>query len=77
MIIVSRFNTEFTIEDDFTFNPANEELKMDLDMALSEYDSPAQGFKTSFVAEQLKKYGYEILELEDEEMENSPEDRVY
>ena len=39
--------------------------------------SPAQGFKTSFVAEQLKKYGYEILEVEDEEMENSPEDRVY
>ena len=29
MIIVSRFNTEFTIEDDFTFNPTNEELKME------------------------------------------------
>lgn len=77
MIIVSKFDAKFIINEDFTLNPTNEDLQMDLDIALSEYDSPAQGFKTSFVAEQLQKYGYEIIELVDEEMANSPDDRVY
>lgn len=77
MIRVIKHNKENVIQEDFTLKLEDKELKLDVEMALEQYDSPAQGFKTSFVAQILKNYGYKILELIDEEMENSPDDRIY
>lgn len=77
MIIVSKQGKENKINDDFTLKTKDEDLQLDLNMALAQYDSPAQGFKTSFVAQILENYGYKIIDLYDEEMENSPDDRVY
>ena len=77
MIRVIKHDKENTIKEDFTLKLEDKELELDVKMALEQYDCPAQGFKTSFVAQVLKNYGYKIIELIDEEMENSPDNRVY
>ncbi len=77
MIIISKFNKEYTINENLELETEDEMVAMDLDFAIAQYRYPYQGFKTSFVADQLKEMGYEIIKLVDEDMENSPDDRIY
>ena len=77
MILIELDNKNYLINDDYELSPSNEILKKSLENTLNAYSSPADGFKTSFVAEALKSQGFNVLDVYDKEMEDSPEGLVY
>ena len=70
-------NKNYTINDEYNLSPANEEIQDSLNIALDSYDSPAQGFKTSFVADSLKTAGFNVMDVYDKELESAPDNLVY
>lgn len=77
MILLSFSNQKYTIDDDFKITPNNEVISKALELVLDSYKSPSQGFKTSYVAEVLKKHGFDVLDYYDNELEDSPEGIIY
>lgn len=77
MILINYDNENYTINKNYELHPNNDFLLTSLEQALSNYNSPSQGFKTSFVAEELKKQGLNIIDVYDEGLEDSPEGIVY
>lgn len=77
MIELKFEQSKFTIDEEYRVHPSDDLLNNMVQIALSNYNSPAQGFKTSFVAEELEKMGTEIIKVFDEDMENSKDDVVY
>ena len=54
MILLELDKETYTINDDFKVNPQNDIIENALISSLDLYDSPSQGFKTSFIADKLK-----------------------
>lgn len=77
MITIATKEKIYIVNEDFSVSPENKDIKDAIENALKTYTSPAQGFKTSFVADKLKNSGFNVVDVYDEEMENSPEGRVY
>lgn len=77
MILLEFDNKKYTINDNYEISPNNEIVSKALEIVLDSYNSPAQGFKTSYVAEVLKKHGFDILDYYDKELEDAPDGVVY
>ena len=77
MILINLDNSVYTIDDEYKLTPKNEVLENALITSLTLYNSPSQGFKTSFVADKLKAMGFDVVDVYDKEMEDSPEGIVY
>lgn len=77
MILINFNQSNFTIDDEFNVNPKNEIIENAVISSLALYNSPSQGFKTSFVANQLEQMNFDILDVYDKEMEDAPEGVVY
>ena len=77
MILLELEKEKYTINDDFKVTPQNNIIENALISSLDLYTSPAQGFKTSFVADKLKSMGFEVLDVYDKEMEDAPDGVVY
>lgn len=77
MILIEFGNERFTINDDYELTPKNEMLSSQLSQIIDSYDSPALGFKTSYIATKLKENGFEVLDVYDKELEDAPEGAVY
>lgn len=77
MILINFNQTNFTIDDEFQVSPKDNIIENALISSLDLYNSPSQGFKTSFVADKLKSMGFEVLDVYDKEMEDAPEGVVY
>ena len=77
MILLELDKETYTINDDFKVNPQNDIIENALISSLDLYDSPSQGFKTSFIADKLKSMGFDILDVYDKEMEDAPDGVVY
>ena len=77
MIKLNYEGKTYNINEDYKLSPHNEFLVKILDNAVDAYGYPSQGFKTSFVGSQLEKYGAEIIEIYDKEMEEAPPNRIY
>lgn len=77
MILLELEKEKYTINDDFMVEPKNNIIEDALISSLDLYNSPAQGFKTSFVADKLKSMGFEVLDVYDKEMEDAPNGVVY
>lgn len=77
MIKIELEDKIYTINDDYKLSPNNELLENSLGVAISQYKSPADGFKTSFVADKLKTFGFNVVDILDEDLEDSPEGIVY
>ena len=77
MILLELEEKKYTINDDFKVEPQNNIIEDALVSALSLYNSPSQGFKTSFVAEKLKTMGFKVIDIYDKELEDAPDGIVY
>lgn len=77
MILLSFENQNYTINEDYELTPENEILSQELEYIKESYTSPAQGFLTSYIAEQLRKLGLDVLDVYDEQMETDPDGLVY
>lgn len=77
MIKLEFENKIFTINDDYKLSPSNENIEKSLQDAINTYNSPAQGFKTGYIAEQLSNSGIKILDIFDKELEDTPDGIVY
>lgn len=52
-------------------------LKSLVDIIMSDYHNPYDGFPVSFLASRLPRYNVKVISYRDYEMENAPEDRIY
>lgn len=77
MILIDFEDKNYTIDDEYKVSPQNDIIENALITSLAFYDSPAQGFKTSFVADKLKSMGFDIINVYDKEMEDAPDGIVY
>lgn len=77
MILLEFENEKFTIDDDYELIPKNEILSFQLSQIIDSYNTPALGFKTSYIATKLKENGFEVIDVYDKELENAPDGIVY
>ena len=77
MILLEFENEKFTINDDYELTPKNEILLSQLSQIIDSYNTPALGFKTSYIATKLKENGFEVIDVYDKELENAPDGIVY
>lgn len=77
MILLEFENEKFTIDDDYELTPKNEILSSQLSQIIDSYNTPALGFKTSYIATKLKENGFEVIDVYDKELENAPDGIVY
>lgn len=77
MITINLNKNIYTIDDEYQVKPTNNIIEDALIVASTEYDSPAQGFKTSFIAQKLELMGFDVVDVYDKEMEDAPEGIVY
>lgn len=77
MILLEFKNEKFTIDDDYELTPENEILSSQLSQIIDSYNTPALGFKTSYIATKLKENGFEVIDVYDKELENAPDGIVY
>lgn len=77
MILLEFNNKKYTINKKYELAPKDDVLNLLLTQIIDTYNSPAQGFKTSYIAEKLEDNGINIMDVYDEELENSPDGVIY
>lgn len=77
MILLENKGARYTIDSNYSVKPNDIVLNDIVKNILQQYNSPAQGFKTSFLANMLEQKGFNVLDVYDEELENSPDGLVY
>lgn len=77
MILLEFENKKYTIDNDYNLKPKDDFLLNCLNVIELSYTNPSQGFKTSFIVQELEKMDIKVIDFYDADLEESYPNIVY